>query len=161
MLSAVRNCSIHSVGCGGMQLSGGTMRGLRRGDNEVTHTPPVCGHAANCLKRSLCKQAVGNVIQGHSRWARARSPGIFWAGVGNRFVSNTIRHTPDMAIYGGGNQAGEEGGCDNLFQDNTIDRAMFETTDTGVSTTACDDFLAEPGISHRWASLSQAFYTCG
>ena len=41
------------------------------------------------------------MIQGHSRWARARSPGIFWAGVGNRFVSNTIRHTPDMAIYGG------------------------------------------------------------
>ena len=66
-----------------------------------------------------------------------------------------------MAIYGGGNQAGEEGGCDNLFQDNTITRAMFETTDTGVSTTACDDFLTEPGISHCWASLSQAFYTCG
>jgi len=100
------------------------------------------------------------VIQGHSRWARARSPGIFWAGVGNRFVSNTIRHTPDMAIYGGGNQAGEEGGCDNLFQDNTITRAMFETTDTGVSTTACDDFSLS-WVSHTWVSLSQAFYTCG
>ena len=100
------------------------------------------------ISRGSCKQALGNVIQGHSRWARARSPGIFWAGVGNRFVSNTIRHTPDMAIYGGGNQAGEEGGCDNLFQDNTIDRAMFETTDTGVSTTACDRLLAELGISH-------------
>ena len=135
-MSAVRNCSIHSVGCGGMQLSGGSMRGLRRGDNEVTHTPPACGVVCSQpddLKRKSCEQAVGNVIQGHSRWARARSPGIFWAGVGNRFVSNTIRHTPDMAIYGGGNQAGEEGGSDNLFQDNTISRAMFETTDTGVT----------------------------
>ena len=80
--------------------------------------------------------------------------------MGNRFVSNTIRHTPDMAIYGGGNQAGEEGGCDTLFQDNTIDRAMFETTDTGVSTTACDDFSLS-WVSHTWVSLSQAFYTCG
>ena len=52
------------------------MRQLLRGDNE----------------------AVGNVIQRHSRWARARSPGIFWAGVGNRFMSNHIIDTPDMAI---------------------------------------------------------------
>ena len=108
--NSVRNCSIHSVGCGGLQLTGGSMRELRRGDNE----------------------AVGNVIQGHSRWARARSPGIYFAGVGNRYVSNRILHTPDMAIYGGGNQAGVDGACDNLFEGNTIDRAMFETTDTGA-----------------------------
>ena len=100
------------------------------------------------LKRKSCEQAVGNVIQGHSRWARARSPGIFWAGVGNRFVSNTIRHTPDMAIYGGGNQAGEEGGCDNLFQDNTISRAMFETTDTGVTRPLVETFSSELPREH-------------
>lgn len=74
--NSVRNSSIHSVGCGGLQLTGGSMRQLLRGDNE----------------------AVGNVIQRHSRWARARSPGIFWAGVGNRFMSNHIIDTPDMAI---------------------------------------------------------------
>eukprot|EP01052_Picozoa_sp_SAG31_P038880 SAG31_NODE_5279_length_2636_cov_1.657864_2_plen_254_part_00 len=117
--NTVQNCSVHSVGCAGLQLSGGSMRELSRGGNL----------------------AVGNVIQGHSRWARARSPGIFWSGVGNHYISNRILHTPDMAIYGGGNQAGIEGGCNNLFEGNTIDRAMFETTDSGAFCQSCKQIM--------------------
>ena len=134
-------CEVSDVGCSGIRASGGNASTLRAGNVTVE----------------------GNVVTRHANWKRSYQPGIFWSGVSNRFLSNTVSGAPHNCMLGGVSFEGAEryaegktsshsrrhrcsncmeqgdfgDGVDNVFEDNTLTDCTYETLDSG------------------------AFYTCG
>ena len=114
--SGVNNSFVSGVGCAGVSVIGGDHVTLEPAHNFVTHSK----------------------ITGYARWKRTYMPGIFWAGVGNRYAHNKISYGPHNAILGGGNEAdcysgsGSCGGNDCVFEHNNISDVAFECDDTGA-----------------------------
>ena len=66
--SVLRNVSGSDMGCKGLIIDGGDTADLTAGNNTV----------------------VGCSITRYARFCRTYEPGISWAGVGNRYIGNTV-----------------------------------------------------------------------
>ena len=119
--SAIVDTIVRNVGCSGVSILGGHPAELVRGNNVVS------GCTLSCF----------------ALFKRTYQPAIFWAGVGNSFLSNRIAWAPHTAILGGGASAAcypnltsangrPCGGNDNTFAFNTIEHTGYESTDTGA-----------------------------
>ena len=100
--SGVSSCTIHDVGAGGIQISGG---------NRATLSPG--GSFAN-----------RNRVFRFNRWNRTYHPGIGISGVGNIIRNNLIYEAPHVAIVLYGN--------DHLIELNEIHDVDQETADSGA-----------------------------
>jgi parallel beta-helix repeat protein len=119
--SAVVDTVVRNVGCTAISALGGHPAQLLRGDNVIS----------------------GCTLSLFAQWKRTYQPAIFWAGVGNSFLSNLISWAPHNAILGGGasavcfpslTNANDRpcGGNDNRFAFNVIEHVGYECTDTGA-----------------------------
>eukprot|EP00039_Didymoeca_costata_P009071 m.120145 g.120145 ORF g.120145 m.120145 type:complete len:652 (+) comp14348_c0_seq2:16-1971(+) len=128
MNSGVVLSHVYGVGCMGISVIGGIHETLLPGNNFV----------------------LGCNVHHYARWKRTYQPGVFWAGVGNTYSSNTISWGPHNAFLGGGNEAdcynGKFmqicGGNDNVFEHNTISDVAYECDDTGAFYTCGQDSTA-------------------
>ena len=67
-----------------------------------------------------------------AQYKRTYQAGIHWAGVSNNWTHNIVTDGAHNCFLGGGNEAGEYGGVDNIFEYNTLDNCAFEASDTGA-----------------------------
>jgi len=70
-----------------------------------------------------------NHIHHMAQWKRSYQPGVFWLGVNNTFLRNTVQYSPHNCFTGGGDFGDA---VNNLFQGNTLEDCTFETIDSGA-----------------------------
>ena len=102
----VAQSEVYAVGCSGIRATAGVAETLVAGGLVVAH----------------------NHVHHVAQWKRSYMPGIYWGGVGNRFVGNIVEQHPHACFVGGGDF---EDGVDNVFDGNTIRACAFETLDAG------------------------------
>ena len=100
--SLLSDAVVQQVGCEGVMVNGGDYVTLTPGSN-VVH---------NCT------------VQHVGQWKRTYSPALSWTGVGNTFTGNRFLDSPHTLVAGGGN--------DNVFANNAVVRACYETCDAGA-----------------------------
>ena len=104
--STVTDCEVSDVGCAGVRATGGVAATLEKGNLVVSN----------------------NVVHHYAQWKRTYMPGVYWGGVANQFLNNTVRHAPHNGFLGGGDF---EDGVDNVFERNTLTDLTYETIDSG------------------------------
>mmetsp|Transcript_21371 Transcript_21371/g.40165 ORF Transcript_21371/g.40165 Transcript_21371/m.40165 type:complete len:684 (+) Transcript_21371:212-2263(+) len=104
--ATVKGNSVYDVGCSGIRASAGVAMTLEKGKMRIEF----------------------NDVHHHARWKRSYQPGIFWSGVNNSFVGNTISVAPHNCMLGGGDFGD---GVENVFESNSLADCTFETTDSG------------------------------
>jgi hypothetical protein len=116
--SAITNCSVSAVGCGGIRAHGGNAGTLEKGNLSV----------------------IGNHVYSFARWKRTYQAGIHWAGVSNTYSHNVVTDSPHNCFLGGGNEADADStlaGVDCTFDGNTLNRCAYEAADAGEYNLAC------------------------
>lgn len=108
--NAITSSKFEQLACMGVSVSGGNRNSLSKGNNVVSNSH----------------------ILDYAMWKRTYQAGIFWAGVGNSYMTNIIENGPHNAILGGGNEADLRGGNDCVFLGNIIRNVAYETSDTGA-----------------------------
>ena len=91
--ATVKGNSVYDVGCSGIRASAGVAMTLEKGEMRIEF----------------------NDVHHHARWKRSYQPGIFWSGVNNSFVGNTISVAPHNCMLGGGDFGD---GVENVFESN-------------------------------------------
>jgi hypothetical protein len=131
----VQNSEAYNLGCMGISVYGGNRTDLTPGSNRVDR----------------------NYIHDYALWKRTYQGGIFWAGVGNNYTNNYIRHGPHNGILGGGNEEDQRGGNNCLFYNNTLENLAFETSDTGAFCMGMACFLCAPPLLLTLALLAWCY----
>jgi hypothetical protein len=104
--SSIRQVNVSDVGCSGIRATGGDAQSLERGNVSVE----------------------GCRVERVARWKRSYMPGIYFGGVGNRYVGNDVRWSPHNCMHGGGDFGDA---VDVLVANNTLSDCTYETADSG------------------------------
>jgi parallel beta-helix repeat protein len=122
---AIHNCTLSNAGGACLDLLG--VNNSNVSNNVVygcgTSGVSVSGGDLVTLEGSHIS-VVGNRISNYSRIIRTYQPAIGFNGVGIYVANNTLSHGPHTGITGGG--------CNNLFEFNSISHMAYECIDCGA-----------------------------